>query len=132
MAKKTQLSQFEKTLATRSQKLLSLLIQKNRAYGNSFDVAPQQLRILFPNGIKPDQYEAVLYITRVLDKLMRIATDNDAFGEDPSQDIAGYSQLRAAIQSLKKPRKKAVKRKTRVKKILLFNELARRQKKKKK
>lgn len=114
MTKKAR-SSFEKLLSTRSKKLLDLLIEKNRAYGNSFDVAPQQLRILFPRGIKPEQYEAVLYITRVLDKLMRIATDNDAFGEDPSQDIAGYSQLRAAIQSLKLKGKRKAKTKIKIK-----------------
>lgn len=35
----------------------------------------------------------MLAIVRVFDKMMRIATDKDAFGEDPWRDIAGYAIL---------------------------------------
>ena len=34
----------------------------------------------------------MLAITRVVDKLFRIANRKDAFGENPWQDIAGYEE----------------------------------------
>ncbi len=35
----------------------------------------------------------MLAITRIIDKLFRIATKKDAFGESPFKDIAGYGIL---------------------------------------
>jgi hypothetical protein len=35
----------------------------------------------------------MLAITRIVDKLFRIATKKDAFGENPFKDIAGYGIL---------------------------------------
>jgi hypothetical protein len=66
---------------------------KQAAYGDSFSKAPKILAILYPNGIKPEQYEDVLAMVRILDKFSRIATDKDALGESPWRDIAGYSIL---------------------------------------
>ncbi|MBW2598588.1 MAG: hypothetical protein JRC60_00445 [Deltaproteobacteria bacterium] len=34
-------------------------------------------------------------VTRIIDKLFRIATDKDALGESPYHDIAGYGILGA-------------------------------------
>lgn len=70
-----------------------LVTEKNKAYGNSFKTAKEALKILYPNGIKPEQYEDVLLITRIWDKLMRIANQKEAFEESPYVDIAGYSLL---------------------------------------
>jgi len=72
-----------------------LVAEKNRAYGNSFNVAGSILRHLYPVGIDPDQYDDALAIIRILDKLKRIATDRDALGETPFRDIAGYGILGA-------------------------------------
>jgi hypothetical protein len=69
---------------------------KNAAYGASFDKAGDVLRILYPNGITPDQYVDALAVVRILDKLFRTATDRDALGESPFGDIAGYGLLGAA------------------------------------
>ncbi len=71
----------------------ALVDEKNKAYGSSFQFAGEILKVLYPDGIRPDQYPDMLYITRVIDKLFRIATSKDAFGENPAQDIAGYSIL---------------------------------------
>ena len=71
--------------------LETLLLSKRKAYGNAFNDAPQILKHLYPSGIQPDQYEDLLTIVRVLDKLYRIA--NRANTEDPWQDIAGYAVL---------------------------------------
>jgi len=74
-----------------------LVTEKNAAYGNSFEESSKILKILFPNGVLPGDYRNLLTITRVLDKLFRIATDEKALGEDPWKDVAGYSLL--AIRS---------------------------------
>lgn len=70
-----------------------LVEEKNSAYGSSFSKSAEILKVLFPDGIKPDQYTDLLAITRVLDKLFRIATRKDAFGESPWKDITGYGIL---------------------------------------
>ena len=70
-----------------------LVDEKNTAYGSSFEKSEQILKVLYPEGIKPDQYKDMLAITRIVDKLFRIATKKDAFGENPFKDIAGYGIL---------------------------------------
>lgn len=70
-----------------------LVDEKQKAYGDSMGKAPRILRILYPDGIRPDQYDDVLAIVRILDKFSRIATCKDAFEEDPWRDIAGYGIL---------------------------------------
>lgn len=72
-----------------------LVEQKNAAYGDSFAKAGAILEILYPDGIKPEQYTDALAVTRVLDKLFRIANRKDAFDESPWEDIAGYGLLGA-------------------------------------
>lgn len=76
-----------------AQELGELVVEKNRAYGNSFNETGDMLRILYPGGISPDQYDDALAVVRILDKLKRIATDRDALGESPFRDVAGYGLL---------------------------------------
>lgn len=83
-----------KDFATIAKEIGELLNEKNEAYGNAFEEAGKVLRILYPKGVEPSQYPDLLAIVRVIDKLFRIATDKDAFGEDPWRDIGGYSILR--------------------------------------
>ena len=71
----------------------SLVQMKNEAYGDSFGQASRILEVLYPDGIKPDQYRDALAITRVIDKLFRLANKKDAFGESPWRDICGYALL---------------------------------------
>tara|TARA_Y100001973_G_C5155090_1_gene310257 strand:+ start:117 stop:404 length:288 start_codon:yes stop_codon:yes gene_type:complete len=73
-----------------------LVQEKNDAYGDSFGQACRILEVLYPNGIKPSQYRDALAITRVIDKLFRLANKKDAFGESPWRDICGYSILGVA------------------------------------
>lgn len=75
------------------QEVGKLVEEKNAAYGNSFAECHKILSVLYPNGIKPEQYTDALAIIRVIDKLFRIATNKDALGESPWRDIAGYSIL---------------------------------------
>lgn len=71
----------------------NLVEEKNAAYGNSFDQAGEFLRLLYPNGIPPEAYGDMLCVVRIFDKLKRIATNKDAFGESPWRDIIGYGLL---------------------------------------
>lgn len=71
--------------------LETLMLSKRKAYGNAFNDAPEILKHLYPDGIQPHQYDDLLTIVRILDKLYRIA--NQANTEDPWQDIAGYAVL---------------------------------------
>lgn len=74
----------------------SLVTEKNIAYGDSFAKCGEHLKLLYPNGIQPEQYDDALAMVRIFDKQMRIATRKDAFGESPYRDIAGYGILGAA------------------------------------
>lgn len=78
-------------------KEVALLVEKKQeAYGDSFGKSGEVLKILYPNGIKVEQYQDMLTVVRILDKMFRIATDKDAFGESPYKDILGYSLLAVA------------------------------------
>lgn len=83
----------------------ALVDQKNAAYGSSFDRSGKILDILYPHGVDVGNYDDFLAITRILDKLFRIATDKDAFNEDPWMDIAGYALLGAARKRKQKEQK---------------------------
>lgn len=71
----------------------NLVEAKNAAYGDSLSTAGDALRLLYPHGIPPAKMSDALIVGRVWDKLMRVATDRDAFGESPWVDIAGYAIL---------------------------------------
>lgn len=73
-----------------------LVQEKNEAYGDSFGQACRILEVLYPRGIHPAQYRDALAITRVIDKLFRLANKKDAFGESPWRDICGYAILGVA------------------------------------
>lgn len=70
-----------------------LVSEKNEAYGNSFADSAHFLKLLYPDGIPTDKYQDILLIVRVFDKLKRIATRKNAFGESPWRDITGYALL---------------------------------------
>ena len=72
-----------------------LVTEKQAAYGDSFGKSGDVLRVLYPDGIKPEQYDDALAVVRIIDKLFRIANNRDAFGESPYKDIAGYGILGA-------------------------------------
>jgi hypothetical protein len=91
------------------QRVGALVDVKNKAYGSAFDDAGDFLKLLYPRGITPDQYGDALALVRIFDKMKRIATNKDALGESPYQDIAGYgllglkrSETTRAKESLKK------------------------------
>jgi hypothetical protein len=79
------------------QEIGELVDKKNAAYGDSFNRSGVILKELYPKGIAPEQYNDVLAMIRIIDKLFRIATNKDAFGENPWQDIAGYAILKSLM-----------------------------------
>jgi|TARA_A100000172_G_scaffold54598_1_gene34748 hypothetical protein len=66
---------------------------KQEAYGDSFGKSGECLRQMYPQGIDPEQYDDLLTVARILDKLFRIANNPTAFDENPYQDIVGYGLL---------------------------------------
>ena len=74
-----------------------LVTEKDLAYGSSVKNSSKILEVLYPNGIAVNQYYDMLLITRILDKLSRIANKKDAFGESPYKDIAGYALIGVVI-----------------------------------
>lgn len=86
------------------QEIAELVEQKQEAYGDSFGKSGHIMRELYPNGISAEKMDDALTIIRIIDKLFRIATKKDAFGESPWKDIMGYALLamRNEDQSLKK------------------------------
>ncbi|KQL20483.1 hypothetical protein AN957_19095 [Cytobacillus solani] len=76
-------------------KIGQLVDEKNQSYGDAFNKSDEFLKLLYPNGVKPDQYSDMLAIVRIFDKLMRIATNKGAFEENPWRDIAGYGVLKS-------------------------------------
>ena len=85
----------------------SLVQEKQEAYGDSFSKSEKIINILYPNGVKPENYGDLLTVTRIIDKLFRIATRKNAFGESPYRDIAGYALLGIAsdLEEEKKTRR---------------------------
>ena len=80
-----------------------LVLEKNNAYGDSFAQSSGILKILYPNGIRLEQYKDMLALIRIIDKLFRIATSKDSFNEDPYADIAGYCILKVNEVENKNP-----------------------------
>lgn len=71
-----------------------LVANKQREYGDSFGSAGRVLAILYPDGVQPDQYDDMLAIVRIIDKLFRVAHGNQG-DEDAYSDIVGYGLLGA-------------------------------------
>lgn len=83
--------------------IAELLKKKNEAYGESFEKGGEILKMMYPNGASHDQMADALCVIRIVDKLFRIATNKDAFGESPYRDICGYALLGALRDERKKP-----------------------------
>jgi hypothetical protein len=85
-------SQFERIAG----ELGRLVTEKNAAYGDSALTSGKALELLYPSGLAPEQYCDALLLVRIWDKMKRIATRKDAFGESPYRDISGYGLLGAS------------------------------------
>lgn len=76
----------------------ALVATKNAQYGDSFAKSGQILQVLYPNGITPGEYDDMLGVVRVIDKLFRVA-NGDQGDESAWSDIAGYGILGRARQT---------------------------------
>lgn len=72
--------------------LADLLIKKHLQYGESYKRSGDILKLLYPNGIKPEQYGDMLAVTRIVDKLFRIAMGRSDDVEN-WRDVAGYGLI---------------------------------------
>ena len=76
----------------KAQKIGEMVDKKNQLYGSSFEKSGEILKILYPDGVRTDQYRNILGTVRVIDKLFRVANGN--YGdEDAWQDVCGYGLL---------------------------------------
>lgn len=77
-----------------------LVASKQVQYGDAVTRTAEVLRVLYPDGIRLDQYADVFLVTRVVDKLSRISSRSPGGlgrgGESPYNDIAGYGILGVA------------------------------------
>ena len=83
-----------KTYKETAFRLAGLVEDKQIKYGDSFSKCGTFLKLLYPNGVSLDQYNDMLTIVRIFDKLCRVATSKKAYGENPFEDIVGYSLLK--------------------------------------
>lgn len=84
---------MEKSLEEIAVSLARLVEDKQAQYGDAFGKSEEILKVLYPNGVKVEEYRNLLTLTRIVDKLFRIATNNGNDKEDPWRDICGYSLL---------------------------------------
>lgn len=71
-----------------------LVDEKNAQYGDAFNKSADFLKLLYPDGVKPIQYDDMLALVRVFDKQMRIANGNQG-EENAWNDITGYGILKS-------------------------------------
>jgi hypothetical protein len=78
---------FEST----AERIGRLVTEKNQQYGAAFRQTATILEQLYPDGIKPGQYEDLGLVIRILDKLSRIT--HGASSRENWDDVAGYGIL---------------------------------------
>ncbi len=83
----------------KAEEIALVVDQKQEIYGDSFGKSGDVMSILYPDGIALDQMHDALTVVRIVDKLFRIATDKDALGESPYEDLSGYGLLGAVKHS---------------------------------
>jgi len=92
--------QGDESVATRedflslANELGNMLADKNRQYGDSYARMAHVLPMFYPDGVPPDQLLDAVFILRIVDKLMRIASAQGDDQEDPVLDLCGYGILR--------------------------------------
>ncbi|KYG28159.1 hypothetical protein [Alkalihalobacillus trypoxylicola] len=96
---------------TIAKKIGQLVDKKNEQYGDAFLKVGEFLKILYPNGVQPHQYQDMLVMARIFDKQMRVANGNQG-DENAFTDIAGYGILmsgRKGVDNTKELMEKAIK-----------------------
>ena len=78
--------------------------RKGRSYGDSAaGKCGAVLALLWPSGIPVERMDIVPVVSRIIDKLFRVANQPRAFGEDPFRDIAGYALVGASMNEQPDP-----------------------------
>ena len=63
---------------------------KNIQYGEAFAVTGEFLRLLYPQGMTPTDFNHALIFARMFDKMVRISSPNRQLdSENPYSDLAG-------------------------------------------
>ena len=76
----------------------ALVDRKNAAYGNSIHDTAQIVRIFYPKGMDPEQYDDVMFIIKIIDEMFCITTQKDC-GKSPYENIAIYAILKCREES---------------------------------
>jgi hypothetical protein len=85
----------ENVFVTVGKEIGELVREKNSTYNNSLNSVGEILKILYPNGIKPEEYNTMSTIVRMLDKLKRLSANaNDL---ESWKDLCGYSILKLGL-----------------------------------
>lgn len=72
----------------------ALCDRKNEAYGNTGTSTGKMLAYFYPNGVPVDQYNRMLILARMFDKIARLTNlggGRRALGEDAARDLVGYA-----------------------------------------
>ncbi len=86
----------KKPIYYRVAKMVAKLVEeKDKLYGNSIENCGKILKILYPNGVKPEQYKDMLLVMRILEEASRVANKKEGFEENPFMYISGYALLGA-------------------------------------
>lgn len=93
---------FHQKIIQLSAELGPFLVEKNLAYGDSARRVSRMLEVFFPDGIPAKRIEDAYYMIQILNKLGRVAEDNDPMGEDPWLDACGYAMLAHCSKEVKK------------------------------
>lgn len=93
---------FHQELLTVTGELGPFLVEKNSAYGDATRRIVTVLEAFYPLGIPNGQIQNAYYMIQILNKLSRIAENNDPLGEDPWLDCAGYAVLAHAKRQLER------------------------------
>jgi len=92
--KKKKKGDTEYSFHSLGEELADMLDNKNRQYGDSYARMAHVLPMFYPDGVPGDHLLDAVFILRIIDKLMRIASAQGDDMEDPVKDIAGYAILR--------------------------------------
>lgn len=95
-------------LLAQAEQTARLVAKKNEAYGSAFEDCTHFLKLLYPIGVPPKDYQPMLTLVRIFDKMKRIATDPEYGGEEPWRDINGYSLLELMLQEKRKKEQETI------------------------
>jgi len=73
------------------------IADKASDFADSFTTAPQALRLLYPDGVKPDQLEDTATLIRIWDSMSKIAHCDDQKRDETYKEIFSFAVLRVSM-----------------------------------